>query len=261
MNKTKKRALLSSVAMLIVSAVVLSSATFAWFVAGDTATITGMTATIDSGSSVQVANSISGPWKSTIDWQALNGYKPGALLAVSTGKTVSGSNFFKGVLDGNGVFAATPLTDSLASLGDRVVKLTVYVKSSAPGEVLLTGSTFTAPTLDQAVLCAIVEGATTKIYSASGTATPGAYEGIIKPFTAQDTGNEIIINSEIAPPVPAALESVSTNGNIATHSLNFTTPGEIKTLDIYIWLEGQQAQATGSASSTMNLAITFNKAV
>ncbi len=43
----KKRSLASAIAMLVVSAIVLTSATFAWFAAGSTATVASITATVE----------------------------------------------------------------------------------------------------------------------------------------------------------------------------------------------------------------------
>lgn len=264
MKKAKKRALLSSVAMLVVSAVVLSSATFAWFVAGDTATITGIDATIDAGSSVQVSRNRTGPWLGTLTSDALEGYRPSgetaALLAASTGPSVSGDSFYTGELDNNGVFSATALTDAAESLGTHAFKFDVYVKSSVAGSVTLEGTTFTAGVLSKAVFCAIVEeNKQAKIYNAAGSIVSGAYNGITAPIEATDTGNGIIETGEISPAVAGALQPVSTLGNIEDFAMTFANPQDVIKLTFYVWLEGQHADCVGTKSTAMNMALQFNK--
>ena len=68
-TKFRKRALLSSVAMLLVALVALGSATFAWFVANPVASANGLVMTTQAAPGIAIASeSVLGLSKSTYSW-------------------------------------------------------------------------------------------------------------------------------------------------------------------------------------------------
>lgn len=81
MKKTmKKNALLSSVAMLIVSAIVLTSATYAWFSAAKEAKIEGFSVNVQAAEGLQMSVDGGTTWKNNFVASDIIG-KPGAIVA------------------------------------------------------------------------------------------------------------------------------------------------------------------------------------
>lgn len=265
MKKTKKRALLSSVAMLVVSAVVLSSATFAWFVAGDTATVTGISANVKSGSSVQVsATGNADTFTSTLtatELASLNNTEshfPPDLFAVSTGPNVSDSSFFTGTLSGDWSFTSSSLTP--AGLYSTAVRFKVWVKSATKGTVTLASSSVSGG-INGAVYVAIREGTGTPVIYAADSTTQG-YSGITSQVIGTDNStpkNYVMDFADISTGTIALV--TPTTGGISAHELEFANDGDVKELTIWMWLEGQDQNCAGTISANAELALQFNAPV
>ena len=86
-TKFRKRALLSSVAMLLVAIVALGSATFAWFSVRPDAQASGLVAATTKASSLQIKELYSDDWASEITFDA-NNYSPGNLNPVTFNGTL-----------------------------------------------------------------------------------------------------------------------------------------------------------------------------
>jgi hypothetical protein len=259
MKHTKKRALLSAIAMLIVSAVVLSSATFAWFIAGTTASVTGIQATVSSGSSVQVSAQASTGFSNTVDMATLalqvgNSF-PLALTAVDTGLTPADGNFFLGNLTNAYAFTSSAIPG--ANIGDYLVKFTVYVRCSTAGNVTLSGSSFATSGNSMVYGATQIDGTgPVKVYAADNSTL--GYNGFSSVTAGNDTDhNGIISNSEKTS--GTALNTIVPLGNINTLTIPFSgTVDETHSLTIFMWLEGQDAQTAGSVTATPGLTLQFN---
>lgn len=89
MKKTmRKSALLSSVAMLIVSAIVLTSATYAWFSASNRVEVKEISATVESSSGLLISIDKGASWKTSVD---VSSYKANSFSPVSTATGANGS--------------------------------------------------------------------------------------------------------------------------------------------------------------------------
>ena len=130
MKKTiKKRAFVSAIAMLIVSAIVLTSSTFAWFSMSKEATVEKMDLTVSSPEGIQISANASA-WTASLtqeelfDEESTSRYKaydgnvnlmPINLIPVSSSfmyfdTTTGASNFFKATLDDAGLATVTPVS-------------------------------------------------------------------------------------------------------------------------------------------------------
>jgi hypothetical protein len=258
MKHTKKRALLSAIAMLIVSAVVLSSATFAWFIAGTTATVTGIQATVSSGSSVQVSAEATANFANTIDMATLalqpGNHFPGALTAVSTGLPVADNAFFLGELTNGYAFTSTPIAG--ANIGNDLVKFTVYVRCSTAGSVTLTGTNFATSGNSMVYGATQIDGTgTPKIWAADNTIV--GYTGFTTAVTGADANHDGIISASER--TAGSMAAVVPLGNIQTLTIPFTgAVDETHSLTIWMWLEGQDPQTAGSVTATPGLSLVFN---
>ena len=71
-TKFRRRALLSSVAMLLVALVALGSATFAWFTSSTTATAQGINVKTVQSSELQIASALRNDWNTLINYNTSN---------------------------------------------------------------------------------------------------------------------------------------------------------------------------------------------
>ena len=190
MSKTQKRALLSSFAMLIVSAIVLSSATFAWFIAGDSASVTGIGATVAASSSIQVSRD-NVNWTNALTGADLSGFGtnlfPANLRAVSTEATAS-MTFYEGTLLTDRSFSAAGFTPS-SSDTTGVVRFTFYLRSDAEVDVSLVGSALTGGAINATYVA--VQVGTNASNAASQTPVVYAKQAdSYRPLTGTGTGSD-----------------------------------------------------------------------
>jgi hypothetical protein len=268
MNKTKKRALLSAIAMLVVSAVVLSSATFAWFVAGDAANINTISANVATSSSIQVSAD-KDSWSATLnqsDMEAVpvgivpdNSF-PAMLTAISTPATAS-MPFFKGELLNTKAF-----TSSSASAGDiaaSLVKFTFWIRSGADAAAAFTTSTLIGSAIN-ATYVAIQIGDSG--VDNAGTKTPTVFVGtansyvpIIGAAAGTDTDGNGIMNG--AGEFGSLGTTVTGTAFAGATQIALTSMTE-KQIIVYMWLEGNDANCklgTGGTSGSAALALNFVK--
>ena len=138
MKKTiKKRAFVSAIAMLIVSAIVLTSSTFAWFSMSKEASVQSMDLTVSSPEGIQIsANASTWTASLTVDeifdnddaktsrydaYAGNNNLYPADLIPVSSAFAGADSatgyaNFYKTTLDDNAKATITSVTQSKARM-------------------------------------------------------------------------------------------------------------------------------------------------
>lgn len=131
MKKTmKKSALLSSVAMLIVSAIVLTSATYAWFSASNTAQITNISTSVQTSTGLLISTD-NATWGSEIN---ATPYMPTKFVASST---VTGAKFVSGNFE-NGKLQLEDVTISGQSTAtSNYMMFPLYIKGAANDEVTI----------------------------------------------------------------------------------------------------------------------------
>ena len=166
MKKTiKKRAFVSAIAMLIVSAIVLTSSTFAWFSMSKEAEVQSMDLTVSSPEGIQIsANASAWTASLTVDeifdnddektsrydaYEGNNNLYPADLIPVSSAFAAANSatgyaNFYKATLDDSGratVTAVTQSKDSQDAAG--LIAFDLFFKVAEAQTVKFGASTFT----------------------------------------------------------------------------------------------------------------------
>lgn len=166
MKKTiKKRAFVSAIAMLIVSAIVLTSSTFAWFSMSKEATVESMNLTVSSPEGIQIsANASAWTASLTVDeifdtddqttsrydaYEGNNNLYPADLVPVScafrgANSSTGYANFFKASLDDMGsadISAVTQSKDMQDAAG--LVAFDLFFKVAEDKVVSFSQSTFT----------------------------------------------------------------------------------------------------------------------
>lgn len=122
MKNTRKKMLLSSIAMLLVALIALGSATFAWYITNSTVTAEKSQFSAAAADGLVIRHGENDTWKAKVtDLKTASSLTPGALnysqLGSIFGATGSGTSFTDGTLSGD-LTAATPSTDDTIFLYD-----------------------------------------------------------------------------------------------------------------------------------------------
>lgn len=250
----KKRTLIASIAMLVVSAIVLSTSTYAWFSAGSTVSVEQLTASVqNTDGSIEIAAASTGPWSNIVTASALQDIStnlfPAQLVPVSV--TPATPLIVAGGLtettydhDEN---AATPAVavNSFSATGAATagyLKATIYVRAAQAGTTATLTATFAS---GQTFLFGMVRSGSTYKHLGNGTYSP------IAATTAADlldTNNDDIISAtEGGTSVGSEL---STTASTDTLTLTFTNANDVVAVDIYIWAEGQEASCSGAIAAS-----------
>ncbi len=241
----RKKALLSSVAMLLVAAVAVGSATFAWFTQNDKASASGINLMTMRGSSLKVS-SLHKDWASSINYDVGSASSKKTMYPVSTADGVSwfhthagqASNFASTTADidtvtsndgGNYFFADMLNVQCPADGANDYENISIVVNNfTGSGQE----STYTKIALrevtskelhtviDTRPFTDCVFGNDNEEYQAIKTADRGTDGGWTTTITTKP-----IINSTTSLVTPFALK-----------------PGEEKYFMLYIWFEGQDKQ-------------------
>jgi hypothetical protein len=241
----KKRSLVSAIVMLVVSALLLSTATYAWFASNQAVsvgTVTGKVSSSDGSISISADNST---WKAAIDVDDLKYTgNPNNFADTLQPKSFKAGSFFDGTSGDDGVsFQATADTNT------NFIRYQFYLKSSMDN----TSCTIT-PTVNTSnfVYVAILADGQYYYYSSDN----GSYYPIIATGTATDgNGNAIIDEAEGTTMVDDTAIEASSSGNIS-----ITLNQAAKTVTVWMWAEGQDAQCIGgSEASTNTVSLTIQK--
>ena len=237
MKKTNRK-LIPAVAMLLVSAIMLSTSSFAWFSMNKQADVNNMQVTATANSNLLISFSSTSGFTNSIASS-----KAYTLVPASTAKAASPSFF---VVNKTGAIASddakyaldtTFKADSTGnSNGAGFLKETVYLKATGASaitgikakiEVAHTGTTASA--LESSLRIMLVVADTTPyLYAPVGTHGEDNYQ----PITGAGTAGSPALGEAITSATYTADESV------VLRELGTTNPVKV---DIYIWYEGQDA--------------------
>lgn len=244
----RKKALLSSVAMLLVALVALGSATFAWFSANPTVTATGLSVKSSAADGLKIAKT------------AKNGTKPDA-TAFSQTVTIDDMN-----VEGKNVWA--PVSPILAE-GD----FTMYAGASdsdTTGELNASGATPTSAGFycyDLWLLAA--NAATTENINVSAT-FGGQGVSYARAALIDENGNAYYLSSgsdtfnklqvlEGASVATASTTAQTSESSQTISCANISIQSGAR-LHLYVWFEGQDAQCVdANANAGLTLSLTFTK--
>ncbi len=258
----KKRSLFAAVAMLIVSAIVLTSATYAWFVVGSDADITGISVEVagaDSGVQVRLYNS--GNWSgslsgSTLATDTTNNKIPATYVPATAYINNNVFTPLAGAFDAEG---SMNITTSAATAGtDYALYKFSIRKTGDAGKVDVTPdiSVSGGSTANDALKVAIAhcDGSTTTFLGIWGD---DGYDAIKTAGTYLDSSDDKIISTADDSTYSSALQAVTlASGTVQTTS-NIGTSGNDYIL-VYIWIEGNDSECLNAiASQQATVSINF----
>ncbi|MBR6548518.1 MAG: hypothetical protein IKT68_03145 [Clostridia bacterium] len=289
----KKKALLPVIAMVLVSVVALSSATYAWFTTGNDATISNLNVQVVAADGIQI--SVDGTnWTSSLDTAALSdiaaiqaaGYTgvvnqlpAGQVNPVSTaGNVVNGKmEMFTGTLDGTGNLT-TSADVEVAGTNGNFIAFDLFFKMDSTKTIKLgyTGSQVIAGTTDSdaetAVRVAFIDlgnaataanarslntAASTKIWEPNATVRSAAANA---QFADANDGQKLTYNG-----VKEAGVNIGDSQKQQVETFTMTADTDILTLEkgynkvrIYIWMEGEDLDClNGTSGGVFNTTLKF----
>lgn len=259
MKHTKKRAIFSAVAMLVVSAIALSSATYAWFSAGTTVSAGQLSASItnNDGSLLITADTPTlNNWKTNLEAADIIGStSAGNVLPAGMTVTTPTAGVFTPVTVNFSAASITPLsgeieisdvapfTRTVRATGNAAggyLKYTVWVKSSVDANIKIT------PYFSNTVAFiygGVILGSQKSLLGAAGDSY---YPLANTSVTGTDSNaNDVLDAADVgfAPAMLGAQQTVAADPIITT-----TVPlvgGTATPIVVYMWAEGQDLQCSG----------------
>lgn len=256
MKKTmRKSALLSSVAMLLVSCIVLTSATYAWFSAAKKVYVDTLTAGVQKASGLQIsANGTD--YKTTITTSELSAV-PNALSVIPTTgtikpvSTVDTTAFVTGEFDDKEQVTFATVD---ASTDKAYYRAHVWLKAAEDMTVTLRDTNLQGAALSKTALkYAVVVGDNDPIFVAADGVTD-AWTGI------QTAGGPYGRNSTTgAADVGTSGTSIS-DVKASLAEIEFDLEQDVAVeVDVYLWLEGQDPQCTEAmANDALTIKLAFS---
>ena len=242
----KKRALISAIAMLVVSAIVLTSATFAWFSMGKKVTVEQFKANVSEADGLLISAYEDKDFNTSVSLKDIRDAKDADLSIPNEGSKISPvssngkSTFIAGYKDDQG-----KLQTSVAADGSYY-KIPLYIKYSGTetATIALDGTTVGTGDKESNAYKAV----RVAIDKAAYVFAPNSETNETFKYVAKDGGSEEKLETVVTD---------ATNNNL-TFPLD---PGSTTKIIVYVWLEGTDPQCTDEDAAggdfTVNLA--FNK--
>lgn len=289
----KKRSLFAAVAMLIVSALVLTSATYAWFQSGGNAYITAYdSTTVNAGTGVQLKTTVNNAdWQNTLVYSDFTGSTDhlvknftGAAGQTGDGKLhpvssyngssfkaydINTSNQFHKLTPVDGWYDVYTFSVGTVAAGDNVTcKLNLSGDAAAAARVAVFVKETSDGSFSLMQLPGATEGATVDAifskddasYDAIKTDLPANTVDADHNYIATESGDSLAATYFQAVTIAAA-QQTGTSG--ATFTL--TNPGQIgasfnKQLMVVVWLEGNDSDcvAVSAANKTLTVGWEFS---
>ncbi len=254
----KKRSLVAALAMLMVSAIVLTSSTYAWFATGTTAKISGISATVANDQGNITISADGENYSTALEYAQFQGktgnftptsyspvsFNPAAQTMIS-GSIAQGEDSSNAATYEKMIFSPAIATSDT----DKFIKLKVYLKASVDCTVNVTadmaGSTY------QFIYAAIYEDEDTTNYQVYNTASR-TYNPVTSATAGIDVDTDAIMESTDkntdGKTDYSALGAtvVSTTGTAVGVDLKANVA---KTITVYVWAEGNDSLCVGTVES------------
>lgn len=264
MKTTRK--LIPAIAMLLISAVMMTTASFAWFSMNETVTASGMNVQATTAMNLVISNNGSTWSSATSAADPSKQILTPASTAIPASPSTKDLAFFavpaEGVNPDNGAIKDGAAVVSATADDDYFVKYTFYVKidgqaGSVKNNLYVSEVSVAAATKN--ISKALRVAVTAANENADGTDDDAIYQYIFAPVSGYTAAYKGLVAARAK---DATTEVLSANNvTISTAGTN-TTLGKVTSdatvaIDVYVWYEGQDANCTTSNSINVeDLAIT-----
>lgn len=250
MKHTKKRALLSAVVMLVVSAIALSSATYAWFSAGTQVAVQQVAASIGNNDGSLLISADNTLYDYEVTTADLLGYAANIFPTVSGTEVTDGGTFtpvsinpLTGSVIGGSIDGTSHIFTSAAATGGYV-KYSFWLKATTAMPNVTVTPTFTRG--QPFVYAAIVPASGSPVVL--GTAADSYFPVIKTGISKLDVNSNDIYDVPDSPAVGDLGAQVTASGTDTDVTVSLAANTAYK-LDVYVWAEGNDADCSGPVSS------------
>lgn len=253
-TKFRRRALISSVAMLLVALVALGSATFAWFTSSTTATANGIKVSTIKSSELQIS-------KSDLQWGTQVNYNEQEIF--SPVSSANGASWFTANAETKASYAkaADAAFESVNSAAGYYYTEALNIRNNGAADVDDVTITITGLNCDYARLAiyqVTANNGTTPTDSTNGTFAKSIYDNAGTAYQAVSAASTSGSLVSITP------KNIGSNNEINVGTLegkNGDTVVGIAYFKIFVWFEGQDTQCVdanaGASFSTLTNGLTF----
>lgn len=220
-TSSRKRLLVSSVAMLLVAMLALGTATYAWFTSSTAVYADGINVRTTKASKLEISKK-DGEWKNHVDY--------GVSKIMYPVSSADGTSWFKADAATDTNFAAKAGT--YATVGDTtdyVIKDQLNVKNNGEADVANVKIRFSFPGNSDYLRVALVE--------ADGIGSSATETGDFASSIYDNAGEDYQALSGVTPDFTTISPKTTTEITIGT-----LTAGEARYYNLYVWFEGQDKQ-------------------
>lgn len=259
----KKRSLFAAIAMLVVSAIVLTSATFAWFSMGDSVSVTQFTVGVAEADGLMISADNSS-WGTSVALSTIytaNNYKNIVYNSGDLMFPVSGTGDPNGTWFSGYSAAGTPVIEQVNRTGADPEKGLFFC---FPVWILYKGTGTQAVDLSASTI-ANTSGATKDALKAARLAIAvgdtGTASKVYVPDNTDDSTYQYVSSVTGTVPTPTTFTNGVITSNLSDLSVTLTA-GTAAKVWVVLWLEGTDAQCTDdvAAGGSLDVALTFTKA-
>ena len=263
----KKRSLVAALAMLMVSAIVLTSSTYAWFATGTKATVSSVSAQVGNSDGNILVSANNKDFNTSIsydDFEAGANFKPQNFAPVSFNP--ANRSFIAGTIEQDETDTSTTYGEYLFDASDattdsgRFIKLVVYVKSSVnaivEADVDMSSSGYGF------IYSALYQGTDNADNYAIYNATKGrVFTPVISAIDGIDSDKDAIMETTDKTTAGADYTGLGSPVEATNDKLTLTLTAEQSVpVVLYVWAEGNDADCVGSVGTkTCTVSINFNK--
>jgi hypothetical protein len=261
MKKSRKKILLSSIAMLLVALVALGSATFAWFSVNKTVVADSIKVQAIAADGLVINNEQTANWLSKVSFQSTTTALQPVSYNAAVGAAMPNGFIAKDVKqDGGAVWASSADDTKVASF----VQAPALPSSTYSDDTLKFNSTANVARYDVDVASSgeVINKAVNVRIQATGTGTTYAKAALVKDgsiiafYTDGQSYNAI---TSTAPAIGSAITTATTS---ATAMTSVPQQANAQAFQLYVWFEGNDPQCldANQTTSNTNFTLTFTLA-
>lgn len=252
--KSRKRLLISSIAMLLVAMLALGTATFAWFTSSTTATANGIKVSTIKSSELEIS-------KSDLQWGTQVNYAEDEVF--SPVSSANGSAWFKANAETKNGYAkkSTDAFEAVNSAAGYYYTEALNIRNNGAADVEHVTITISGLSCDYARLAiyqVTANNGTTPTDSTNGTFAKSIYDNAGAQYSAVSAAST---SGSLVTITPIAIGTTNTIDVGTLTGKNGDTVTGIAYYKIFVWFEGQDQQCVdanaGANFSTLTNGLTF----
>jgi len=256
--KSRKRLLISSIAMLLVAMLALGTATFAWFTSSTTATAKKLSVKTVKASELQVS-SASVDWTDSLEYNRQN-------VTLKPVSSDDGTNWFAAdaAEKANSTANLDTVSDVSSNLGSYVLVDQLNVRNNGEAAVNDVTISFSISELEAGASGKYFRMALVPVTTKGGTPVASDFAANVY-AAASDSADAIATYTAKSGETPASITTTTINAasgaSVEKNIGNLTakgTEGSVKFFNLYLWFEGQDTDCKDATAGNSTPDIEFS---